>query len=39
MKLAEDCGMGTGIPQFTLLMWGNKNKTAEAKTAYIQVTS
>ena len=24
---------GTGIPLFTLLMWGLKNKTAEAKTA------
>jgi hypothetical protein len=23
----------TGIPRFTLLMWGHKNKTAEAKTA------
>ena len=23
----------TGIPQFTLLMWGHKNKTAEGKTA------
>ena len=22
-----------GIPRFTLLMWGFKNKTAEAKTA------
>ena len=22
-----------GIPQITLLMWGHKNKTAEAKTA------
>ena len=21
----------TGIPRFTLLMWGHKNKTAEAK--------
>jgi hypothetical protein len=23
----------TGIPRFTLLLWGHKNKTAEAKTA------
>ena len=22
----------TGIPRFTLLMWGHKTKTAEAKT-------
>ena len=22
-----------GIPRFTMLMWGHKNKTAEAKTA------
>ena len=23
--------ISTGIPRFTLLMWGQKNKTAEAK--------
>ena len=23
---------GTGIPRFTLLMWGHKKKTPEAKT-------
>ena len=28
----------TGIPRFTLLMWGHKTKTAEAKTALIEVT-
>ena len=28
----------TGIPQFILLMWGHKEKTAEAKTAEIEVT-
>ena len=29
---------GTGIPQFTLLMWGHKKKTAEANTKSIEVT-
>ena len=28
----------TGIPRFTLLMWGPKRKTAEAKTTEIEVT-
>ena len=28
----------TDIPRFTLLMWGHKNKTAETKIAYIEVT-
>ena len=26
-------GLNTGIPRFTLLIWGPKRKTAEAKTA------
>ena len=28
----------TGVPRFTLLMWGHKRKTAETKTAEIEVT-
>ena len=29
---SNQLNQSTGIPRFTLLMWGHKNKTAEAKT-------
>ena len=32
-KSVEILEQNTGIPQFTLLMWGHKIKTAQAKTA------
>ena len=33
-----DKSRNTGIPRFTLLMWGLKKKTEEVKTAQIKVT-
>ena len=33
VKVNKSRKQNTGIPRFTLLMWGHKRKTAEAKTA------